>query len=221
MKRFGSEGFVSGIVIGLVAVTLVAIGALAFAFWAYSGRQLYKNQADSLIATAVQNAKVSEAATLQQQFKLQSEQPFVSYTGPSQYGSVFVQYPKNWSGYVDDTGSSGNPLDAYFDPGVVPAIGGPNSTFALRIEVNSGSYSNVLNSYTQQQQNNGLSITPYSLKLVPNVVGVMIKGAIQTNKQGVMVLFPLRTNTLEIWTESTQYANQFINQLLPLVSFQP
>lgn len=221
MKRFGSEGFIGGVIVVLIAVSLVAIGALVFAFWAYNGRQLYKNHADSLVSTAVQNEKTKEDALLQQQFKTQSEQPFVSYTGPSQYGSVNVQYPKNWSGYVDDTGSGGNPLDAYFDPGVVPAIGGPNSIFALRVEVNSNSYSTQLATYTQQQQNSNLTITPYTLKRVPNVYGVMIKGAIQQNKQGTLVMFPLRTDTLEIWTESSQYANQFVSQLLPLVTFKP
>ena len=192
-----------------------------FAVKSYSGEQKYKNQDSVLIDQALQAAEKSQAAKLNQQFQIQSQSPFTSYTGPSQYGSIYLPYPKNWSGYVDTSGSS-NPLDGYFNPGVVPSVSAQGSIFALRMQVNSNPYSNELSQYTSQQQQNGnLSIKPYSLKKVPQVVGVMISGQLTQTVQGDMVMFPLRTNTLMIWTEDPQGTSIFMNQILPNVSFQP
>lgn len=221
MKRLGTDGFASVLAISLVVVSIIAIAAIIFGGWAYSGLNKYKKHADLLINAAVQDEKAKEDAALTKQFTIISQNPFVSYTGPAQYGSVYITYPKNWSGYVDSTGGAGNPVEGYFDPGIVPAMQSQTSNFALRLEVNNNDYSTQLSSFISQQQSNNLSITPYALKQVPSVVGVMIQGEIFPNRVGMLVMFPLRTTTLEIWTESTQYDSIFANQILPSVQFQP
>lgn len=220
MKHIGSKGYVNTLVMPLVVIGIVAIAAIIFGVWAFNGRQNYKNNAQQLINAAVQAEKNKEISLLTQKFKVENENPFTSYTGPQQYGSVYIGYPKNWSGYVDNTGTDGNPIDVYFSPGVVPAVGGQNSIYPLRMEINANSYSTQLAAYTNVQQSDNLTITPYKLKNV-NVVGVMITGQILQNIQGVLVMFPLRTNTLELWTESPQYINLFENQILPTVTFHP
>ena len=219
MKRLNSEGFIR-LLLPFMIVSIIAVAAIIFGVWAFNGRQYYKDNVNALIATAVQNEKTKEANQLNQKFQLESQNPYTSYTGPSQYGSIYVAYPKNWSGYVDDTGTN-NPLDEYFNPVVVPAIGGTDSLYALRVEVNANPYSTQLANYTSQQQTSNLTITPYSLPKVPSVVGVKISGQIEPNISGVMVMLPLRTNTLEIWTEQPQYINLFVGQILPQISFQP
>lgn len=222
MKRITSEeGFAGGVIFLLFFVSLVAIGAIVFGVWAFNGRQQYKNNANTLIATAVQVAKTNEAAIKDQQYQVASQNPFISYTGPQQYGSVYVSYPKTWSGYVDASGGGGGLLEEYFNPGVLPPIEAPDSIYALRIEVNSNSYSSNLATFTSNQQSSNLTITPYSLPKVSSVIGVMVQGQIEPNMQGTLVMFPLRTNTLEIWTESTQYNSLLTSQILPSVSFQP
>lgn len=220
MKNTSEDGFITGLAVAFIVVCLAFIAALVFGISSYSEEQKYKNNTSALIAQAVQTAEKNQAATLNQQFQQQNQSPFTSYTGPSQYGSVYLPYPKNWSGYVDTSGNT-NPLDGYFNPGVVPSVDVQGNLFALRLEINASSYSDLLSQYISQQQSGGLSITPYALKKVPQVVGVMISGQLTQNSQGVMVMLPLRTNTLLIWTDLNQYANLLENQILPNVSFQP
>ena len=220
MKRLDKDGYISSLAISMVVVCGLLVASTIFSFWAFMGRQNYKDNADSLIASAVQAEKIKQNAINNQQFNIQQQNPYLSYTGPQQYGSVQISYPKTWSGYVDSTGGSGAPLEAYFDPGVVPGIGNAANLYALRMEINNNAYSTDLANYTQQTTS-VVTITPFSLKLVPGVVGVMITGQVQPNKQGIMIMLPLRTTTLEIWTESMQYANQFTTQILPSVSFHP
>jgi len=215
------DGIVNRLALASIGISVVAFVAILLAVKYYSDAQNYKNQDKVMIATAVAQEKVVEANILDQQYTKQEQNPFNTYVGPALYGLPTISYPKTWSGYVDSTGGSGNPLDGYFDPGVVPAAEAQSSIFALRIEINSGSYSSVLQQYTSSQQSNNITITPYSLKKVPNVIGSMVQGQISSNIQGILVLFPLRTNTLEIWTEAPQYENIFLNQILPSVTFQP
>ena len=224
MKQISQEGMINSIAIALIGVSVLLVVAIIFGAKAYSGEKKYKNNANQLIATAVSQANTKLAAQLNAKFQAENDATVTSYTGPSQYGSVVVYYPKSWSGYVDTAGS--NPLDAYFNPGVVPSVNDQSSIFALRIEVVANAYSNQLAQYTAQQNNQqgpSLSITPYSLPNVKDsgVVGVMITGLVQPSKQGVMVMFPLRTDTLEIWTESAQDIYLFKNQILQTATFQP
>ncbi len=219
MTKTQEDGSISGLAIGFIAVCVALVVAVVLAISAYSGEEKYKNNDQVLINQAVNTAEAKQATQLAHKYKIESENPFTSYTGPSQYGSVHIAYPKNWSGYVDTSG--GNPLEGYFSPGIVPSISGSGSIFPLRVEISSNSYSSQLSQYTGEQTSLKLNITPYVLKKVPSVTGVIIKGAFKPNEQGIMVMFPLRTDTLSIWTESMQYANIFTNQILPNVSFSP
>ncbi|MGH7238426.1 MAG: hypothetical protein ACREGF_07885 [Candidatus Saccharimonadales bacterium] len=219
--RVEQSGQVNGLAVGLIAVSIIAIIVIVVAAKLYKSDQNYKNNAGVLASQAAAGAKTAEQKILEQQFQQQNQSPFIQYTGPALYGSVNLSYPKNWSGYVDSSGGGGNPVEGYFNPGIVPALEDPSSVFALRLEINSSNYSTQLQQFTSQQQGSNLSITPYTLKQVPNVVGVMIQGAIFQNIQGVLVMFPDRTNTLEIWTESTQFSSLLENQILPSVTFSP
>ena len=219
MRKLTTDGSISTLLVAFIGVCIVLVVSLVFGFNYYSKANKYKNDANALIAQAVTAAESQQAIKLENQFKIESENPFTSYTGPSQYGSLYVPYPKNWSAYINTSGS--NPLDGYFNPGVVPSIGGSGSLFALRVQINPNTYSQQLQQYTGQQQSLGLSITPYQLKKVPQVTGVLIQGQIEPNKTGDMVMLPDRTNTLELWTESTNYNSIFLNQILPNVTFSP
>ncbi len=222
MKKINDTGVVGGLALSMIALSVVAIVAIILAAKFYSGEQNYKNNDQLLIDQAAQAAKAQEAALKDKQFAIENQSPFVTYTGPVQYGSVNISYPKSWSAYVDTTGS--NPLEVYFNPGYVPAVTGSGNIYALRMEINSNTYAQELSNYTSQQQSGGLTISPYSLPKVPRVVGVIMQGQISSNNTsatGVKILLPLRTNTLEIWTDSMQYASLLQNQVLPLVTFQP
>ena len=223
MKVINNKGGVSGLALSLAGVGFIAVIAAIFAVVFYSGEMNYKNNDQILINKAVSVATAKEAVIKDQQFTLQNENPFVSYTGPVQYGTINVSYPKTWSAYIDTTGSS-EPLEAYFNPNYVPAINGTGNIYALRVEISNNPYNQELSNYTSQQQSGNITISPYSLPKVPKVVGVMLKGHISVNNTtttGIKILLPVRTNTLEIWTDSMQYATLFENKILPGVSFQP
>lgn len=221
MFKHNQDGAVSGLGVSLVLAITLLVGALGFGGWAFSSRQDYKNNVDAKISAAVTTAKGQEDKVKDAQFAEAVKQPLKTYQGPEAYGSVVVSYPKTWSAYVDDTGKGSALVDGYFAPGVVPSISDQNSVFALRVQVTNQTYAQTLQSFTGQQQAGKLTVKAYALPKLPKTVGVEAVGQLSDQTSVTMVALPLRSQTLQIWTEGTQYINDFNNNILPNFSFSP
>jgi hypothetical protein len=83
-----------------------------------------------------------------------------------------------------------------------------------------------LDSISSSDSDNPPVIKPYALPRVPKAVGVQISGKLPINdgngeKTGVMVILPLRSQTIKLWTEGTQYTKDFNKYILPNFSFSP
>lgn len=216
--RFGDE---QGSIATILSLALLGVGfvaALGFAVWAFSGRQDYKNNVETKIAAAVQantkKVQKDDAAA----YAEQSKNPMKTYVGPEQFGTVSITYPKTWSAYVV-TGNSAIPLDLYVHPDVVPSINADTSNFALRVQVVDQKYSTVLQQFVSQQKQQKVTAQPFVLPKVPGVTGIRFDGQISQNKQGSMVVLPVRDKTLKIWTESSAYLTDFNEKVLPNASF--
>ncbi len=224
MLKHNQVGAIGGEDISLTLAIILLIAALVFGGWAYSSRQDYKNNADVKIDNAVAAAKQEQNKVDQGFFDEQAKQPLRAYDGPQAYGSLVVNFPKNWSAYVDDSGTSLNGLvDGYFAPGTVPAITSPTSVFALRVQVINKAYSQVVQSFSKQQQAGKLTVSAYALPKFPKNVGVEVVGLLskQATQSVTMVVIPLRSDTLELWTQGSQYLSDFNNNILPNFSFSP
>ena len=218
MNKHNQDGAVNALLLPLILASLFLIGALVFGVWAFGERQDYKNNVDQKIAAAVTVAKKQEAATKDSQYAEAAKRPLKTYNGPEQFGSIVLQYPKTWSGYVADGSSGSTALDGYFHPNVVPDVGVETNAFALRLQVVDTSYSEVLQDYNDAE---GLTITPFSLAKLPKVIGVRISGQIEDQKKGSMIVLPVRDKTLKVYTESDAYLNDFNTNILPNLTFSP
>lgn len=226
MKKLGIRGEMNILLIPLIVLVFLFLGVGYFAYWAYSNMQDYKNHSDQKAAVAVQAANQQLTAKLQKQFAEEAKSPYKTYSGPSAYGSINVTYPKTWSAYVSIDNSGGStPIDGYFYPDVVPNISSDNSgggaNFALRVQVNQQTYSEVLQNYQSMVQGGQVTIQPFHFAKVPSIVGIEVSGQIQPQKTGTLVLLPVRNETLEIWTEGSQFQSDFNNIILPNFSFSP
>jgi len=222
MLKHNQDGAVNGLAVSLVLTILLLIGAAGFGFWAYNSRQDYKYHVDAKISAAVTDATAKEGKIKDAQFAEEAKKPLKIYQGPEAYGSLMISYPKTWSSYVDASGKNGSTLvDGYFAPSTVPSTTDPNSVFSLRIQVLSQSYDDVLQSFAGQQQSGKLTVSAYALPKLPKTVGVKAVGLIDDTTSVTMIVLPLRSDTLEIWTEGTQYLNDFNNNILPNFTFSP
>jgi hypothetical protein len=219
----GARHSSTGLIVAIIILVVLLLGSLLFGFWAFTGRQDYKNNVDAKIAVAVVEAEklTTEKNTLA--FAEESKSPLKEYVGPSSYGSVTVKYPKTWSGYVAAGIKANEPLNAAFHPDVVPATQSSKSpqAIALKVRVVNEPYDNVVEELQGYIEQGKTSASPYALPKMPEQVGMMFKGAISNELSGVQVVLPLRDKTLVITTESDQYISDLETHILPNITFVP
>ena len=211
--KHNHNGNVSSVVL-LVVATLLLVLVSIFAVIQTSNVSKYKNNTNQLIASAVVQAKSAQQTLDNASYQKQIQSPFASYLGPASYGSISFSYPKNWSSYINNTSDG---IDGFFYPGSLPSVDDASaSNYSLRIKVANSSYSDTLNGYSSSD----LSVVPYSLPKVQGDIGVQIKGKLNNGKTGTLIILPLRTQTLQIWTEGGGFNNEF-NQILSSLTFIP
>ncbi len=212
-----------GSVTTVVTIAVLAvgfIGAGAFAAWAFAGRADYKNNVDQKIAAAVAANTKKVQTEDAKAYAVESQKPLKTFVGPEAYGSINLSYPKNWSVYLANS-TSNLPVDLYANPDVVPGVTNDTASYALRMQVSSQSYATTLKQYADDQQKGSVTVKPYVLPKNPSVTGVRIDGQLTEKKKGSLILLPLRDKTLKIWTESSTYASQFEEFILPNARFTP
>lgn len=219
--KHSEAGVINALVIPFVLVILLFIGAAIFGVWSYQHMQDYKNNVDQKVQAAVTTAKQDESTIKDKEFAEKEKSPLRLYKGPSAYGSLRVQYPKSWSGYVADDSNSDPFIDGYFYPGIVPDVTNDTASFALRIQVSGESYSDSVAEFANQVDAKTVKVSPYKFKMVPGVIGSRIDGQVEEGKQGEMILMPMRDKTLKVWTNSDQFTADFKKYVLPNLSFSP
>lgn len=198
----------------MTVLFLIASGA---AIAAFIGQSEAQSDLDSKIAAA--NAVAVEAANEAKdaEFVEELKNPFESYTGPSTFGSLTFDYPKSWSALVD-TSSDKTPLDFYAHPGVIPGIDDTN--FGLRVQIVDSTYDSELESYERSAEKGTVTIEAYRPSKVPEALGVVIRGEIDSKKSGILVLIPQRDKTFKFFTESLDYESDFA-KTLKSITFVP
>jgi hypothetical protein len=214
-------GVVSALLVPLVLVVLLFIGAAVFGVWSFQQMQDYKNNVAEKVQAAVSVAKQDLSIQKDKEFAEKEKSPLRTYKGPSAYGSLIIQYPKTWSGYVADDGNDDPYVDGYFYPGIVPDIANEKSVFSLRVEVDQLSYSESLSNYDSQVEAKTVKVSPYKFPKIKDVVGSRLVGEVEDGKQGEMILMPMRDKTLKLWTNSDQFTTDFKKYILPNISFSP
>jgi hypothetical protein len=227
MLNHNQDGQSSGLVISMILVSILFVVALIFGFWAYSSRQDYKNNVQGKINTAVTAADAKQQAVDNTTYNQKYKYPLNTYDGPEAYGSIVMQYPKSWSGYLNVDGSnsqqggSGALLDGYFNQGTVPSINDSGATIAVHLQVLGQSYSQVLQNISNTQ---GVTSVVYTLPKLASVVGVEVSGNLSGSSTGTnetMVILPDRSDTIELSTEGSQNLSDFNSIILANFSFSP
>ncbi len=219
------KGFSSTLSIVVLAGLLVL--SLTFGYWAFSGRQDFKNNSDKKAATAAATAKTQQTAADKVTYDALIKQPYKTFTGSATYGTISFSYPKTWSAYNDQT-SQTEPINAYFYPGEVPGVSS-GTAYPLRVELTSTDYAEAIQQYSQQITGSTLKSAAYippKMAGVANIQpGTRFDGPLwqngQTSQTGSMVVIKVRDKTLQIYSQSPDFANDFNNIVLPSLTFVP
>lgn len=201
-----------------ILMSLFFVAALIFGIWAYAGMQENKTNLDAKIEAASAVAVKAAEATKDAEFAEREKDPNRVYTGSSTFGTLSFSFPKTWSVYTEEK-DTGTILDYYSSPFLVRGTGKENS-FALRAQILDTNYDKELAKFDQAMKKGTVTATAYVLARVPNILGVRLSGEVAADKQGVMVILPLRDKTIKIWTESKDFLGDF-DKIIETASFIP
>lgn len=217
MRKLNQSGSMLAL---LVVVSTLLLGSLGFGVWALMGRQDFKNNSDEKVAAAVAQAKIEEGIKKDAEFIEAEKSPLKTYVASETFGSLSFQYPKVWSAYISEAGKSSTPLDGYFHPQYVPDVAS-TTAFALRIQIVDASYEQTLKLLDSSVKSGKIKVSAYRPPKVESVLGARLEGEIASKKQGTMVLLPLRDKTIKVWTENSEFLNDFNTTVLTSLTFAP
>lgn len=216
-----SGGKPIGLIIALFVSIVLLFGSIGFGFWAFAGRQDYKDNVDKKIAAGVEAASQKITAEKELEYLEREKNPYKQYVGPATFGSVRFDYPKTWSAFISENAvTNSKPIEGYLHPNIVPALQS-GTDFALRLEVMGGVYENNIKTYESMAKQGKVKITPFKLDKVQGVLGARIEGEINKGQNDSMVILPLRDKTIKVWTESQSFLNDFDKIVLPSFSYEP
>ncbi len=196
------------IVLGVLLV--IAVGSFV---WAFMGYNTYKNDAQSKIDIAVEEAKKVQAEDLEKGFQSQRDRLFNTYKSDPSLANIQIQYPRDWSLYLEQSTSSKTQIDAIFHPTVVEKK--DPSSYALRLQLFQELYNEVVDDYQNAIENGEIKAQPITSN---GVNGIRLEGAIdKDHSNAALVIFPIRDKTLVITTESRDHLTVFNDAIAKLI----
>jgi len=214
-----------GGLITTIILSVLLVAALGFGVWAFMSMSDYKNNSDKKSVAAVEVATAEQKVKLDAEYAEKDKQPYATYSGKPDAGSIQLLYPRTWSAHVIEQSKGNMPIESYFHPGFVPDTLGDATSFALRLEVVDTQYAEILKQYESQVKQSAITIAPYKFAKVPDSLGSIITGKIFSGRdkvQGTMVIMPIRDKTLKVWTESNSvFLKDFNEAVLPNLTFVP
>lgn len=221
MYKTNQQGAITASVIIAVTMTLLFLGATAFAVWAFGERQDYKNNVQAKIDAAETVARKQAESDKDNEFAEVLKSPVKLFQGSPTYGSLSLTYPKTYSAYVVQKDNDSSPIEGYFHPNIVPSISDNSVSFGLRIRVINSPFSTVMKTFDNFNKSGKAKVTPFRAAKVPQTLGNRIDGQLTSQKSGSMIVLPLRDKTIQIWTESAENLKDFDTYVVPSISFIP
>lgn len=174
-----------------------------------------QTQTDVIVDQAVSDAKVAQKEEDTAHFYEEAKKPYAEYVGPSDFGSIRFNYPKNWSVYNSQLSQTG--YEVVFHPGTVPVLG-DEAAMALRVTVANKQYEAVLKEYEALITTGQLRASVVNAGQGENFAGyegIRFDGAINTTLvDGSIVVLKLRDKTILVRTDDADYVGDFDSLIL-------
>ena len=205
--QYGYEqGGISGQMMAIIGLVVLVLLTGSAAIWAYVSYTQQKTNVDGRVALAVAQAKNDQATSDENTFAQREKIPNQQFVGPDNYGRLTFSYPKTWSVFVYNDGStSGSTFQAYLNPLSVPPVS-ETQQYALRVTIQQKDYDQVVQSYQPKVQKGDLRSSVAS-SMGHN--GTRLDGTFNQNIRGAAVIYQIRDKTAIIQTDANTFMPDF------------
>ena len=189
------------IVAGLLALSTVGLGiAAATAFTqAKTATTTLETQKKAAADAARSDQKKQDATAAE----IAAESPFRSYVAPLEYGSFEIKFPKNWSGYVEQTRSGTTQVNLVLNPDFVRKDNNVEDLQATKVILMQRTLEEYLKPYTNVKGLDKADVT------VAGIKSVQLSGKIPDRRSSRIVAVPVRDKTILFVNENSKYSREF------------
>ena len=195
-----------------VLIVILGLGALVFAGMAltfYTQATSATKDLQSKETAAAAKAQSAQKNADAEAYRIAGESPFRSYIAPVEDGSFQIQFPKDWSAYVDEE-TGGMQVNLTVNPDFIRTTDGADELAAARVELIVRDSVSYMNNYSGNIKRGVLKQADIT---VSGQHGYDLTGQFQDKKTSRMVVIPVRDKVLVFINENSKYANEF-NQIL-------
>lgn len=197
-KNNRERGAVSGLLVAVIALSVLVLGIGSFAIWAYVAYNDAQSDVDSKIAVAVAEAKEQKGEEDEAKFAEREKQPNMKFVAPDDYCGLSFMYPKTWSAHESEELTNGDDFKAYLNPRVVPPISA-TTQFALRVTIEQRDYDDVINQYSNLIKKGTLKSSATASE---GKSGQRLTGDFSKNIRGDAVIYRCRDKTITLRTDA-------------------
>lgn len=208
------QGEVSGSLIAIVGLSIVAVAAGALAIWAYLSYSEQKTNVDGRVSLAVAEAKRSQGDVDEAKFAEREKEPNRQFVGPDDYGRLTFDYPKTWSVYVAQDTSNGGTYASYLNPITVPPVTSTQQ-YSLRVTIEERDFDQVVKSYESLVKKGDLRTTATSSN---GNDGTRLDGNFTKDIRGSAVIYKIRDKTMTLRTDADTFKPDF-EKLIKTINF--
>jgi hypothetical protein len=201
----------------IVLIIFLGLGCIAFGTATF----IFYNQAHTA-TTTLDTQKAVASATARNEQKASddagalavAQSPFRTYTAPDAYGAFKINFPKNWSAYVDLEQSSQTQVTLTLNPDVALRQDGADGLAATRVLLIQKSQADYLKDFGYDKA------TKQSTTTVSGITSISLTGTFSDKRSLRQVVVPVRDKVLVFISEAPSYSNQF-DQILAQAKIVP
>lgn len=206
-KYHYEKGEVSGSLLAIIGLAVVALAMGGLAIWAYLGYNEQKTNVDGKVNLAVAEAKREQATVDEEKFAQREKEPNRQFAGPDDYGRLVFDYPKTWSVYEAKDISKGGTYEAYLNPITVPPVS-QTQQYSLRVTIEEKDYDQVVKTYEQLVKKGDLRTSATSAN---GNNGTRLDGSFSKDIRGSAVIYKVRDKTITLRTDADTFKPDFEN----------
>lgn len=198
--------------IGIILLVVLGLGTIIFGLLAI----MYASQAAAATKSLqTQKAAAAKAAAAAQKLEDDTKytklngSPFRSYTAPPEFGAFTINFPKNWSSWVDHE-ANGKQVSLALNPDFVHRTNGVDDPMAARVTLQERTKDQYLLQYASLVKTKAMKQTSITVSGLP---AYDFTGKFPDRKTLHEVVIPIRDKVLTMTTENATYADEF-NQIV-------
>ncbi len=205
------------VVVTIVLLSLFLVAFAGLAVWAYMNYDDQRTNVNLKIDAAVNKAEKEQADELEAKFLEREKEPYRSFAGPTDFGTLSFKYPKTWSVFIASDGSgrsSRSGFEAYLHPVVVPPVS-ETERYALRVTITDQKYEDVIAEYRELVEEGGLRS---SATKANGQNGTRLDGNFSEDIRGAAVVYKIRDKTAVLRTDADTFKPDF-ERLIKTITF--